>query len=415
MPARLLLALAALLLSTAAGAIPASPEAGEPRAEKWAGGLRMPVDIEWGKDGHLYVAELAAGDVLRLKDGRVVGDPVGHVDVTFGGERGLVGMALDPTNAGRVWIYYTVAGGTVDDTTDWRGTNQLSWFEAGVEHKVSTFKAGLMHNSGRLAFANDGGSLYVAVGDTADRAATQDLEVPEGKLLRLDRDGKGVPGNFRDRIVSYGHRNMYGLAVAPDGTVLVTENMNGQNDEVNLDRVGGDFGWPHCEGTNKTDAKEPCNHEQVDPLFQYHLTISPTGAAWMGGSFWFAAFNRGDVHRVSFDGESWQDEIAYHHPDTPRILDVTPGPEGNTLYFSVWTRTENPDDSEGQIWKLTFPALPASDPNVRGLGLPADGATPTPARELPAEPPWKRYVSSGAVVAVVALAAGAFAGRRGGP
>lgn len=416
LPARVAALLAVLTLLSApvlaASAGPAS--VGTPKVEKWAGGLKMPVDIEWGKDGYLYAAELAAGDVVRLKDGKVVGEKLLHVDVSFGGERGLAGMTLDPQKKGRIWVYYTVAGGTMDDGPEWRGTNRLSWFEGGAEHKVLDVGAGLMHNGGRLAFAPDGGSLYVTVGDSGERANTQDLAKVEGKLLRIDREGNGVDGNHRDRIVSWGHRNMYGLALAPDGTILMTENMNGQNDEVNIVEVGKDYGWPECEGDRKTDTKEPCAYDHTGPIAQFEATVAPTGAAWVGGSFFWGAFNKGDVHRVWFDGSAWQDEVVYHHGETPRILDVTAGPEGNTVYFSVWTvNTENPDASEGQIWRLTFDALAGQQPNVRGLGE-AEPPASNGGGGGPVAPPasWRPDVPLAGLLAAGALAAGGLLARR---
>ena len=80
------------------------------------------------------------------------------------------------------------------------------------------------HNGGRLAFGPDG-LLYVSTGDGLEPSTSQELDSLAGKILRLNPDG-GIPADnpFDDSpAFSCGHRNVQGLAWAPDGTTYASE------------------------------------------------------------------------------------------------------------------------------------------------------------------------------------------------
>src|SRR6202012_1032776 len=47
----------------------------------------------------------------------------------------------------------------------------------------------------QIAFAPDGNSLFLTVGDRQRMTPAQDPDQPEGKILRLTLDGKPAPGN----------------------------------------------------------------------------------------------------------------------------------------------------------------------------------------------------------------------------
>jgi mono/diheme cytochrome c family protein len=49
-------------------------------------------------------------------------------------------------------------------------------------------------------------------------------------------------------VYTYGHRNPQGLDFAPDGTLYSTEHGPKTDDEVNVLRKGGNYGWPHVAG-----------------------------------------------------------------------------------------------------------------------------------------------------------------------
>jgi glucose/arabinose dehydrogenase len=89
---------------------------------------------------------------------------------------------------------------------------------------------------GHIAFAPDG-SLVIGIGDLEDPGSVSDSKAPNGKLLRLDPDGK--PGQ-RWKSISYGWNNPYAFAYAPDGGLWLADNAPGNDRErlLRADPVG---------------------------------------------------------------------------------------------------------------------------------------------------------------------------------
>ena len=90
-------------------------------------------------------------------------------------------------------------------------------------------------------------------------------------------------------VVTYGHRNVQGLAQRRDGSVWSVEHGSYRDDEVNLLRDGGDYGWNPVPGYNEdvpmTDQSLPgpqigAKWNSGDP------TIATSGAAWVRGKQW---------------------------------------------------------------------------------------------------------------------------------
>ena len=72
-----------------------------------------------------------------------------------------------------------------------------------------------------------------------------------GKVVRIRKDGTRAGDNpFVGRagalpeIWSYGHRNVQGAALAPDGTLWTHEHGPQGGDEINLPQPGRNYGWP---------------------------------------------------------------------------------------------------------------------------------------------------------------------------
>lgn len=146
------------------------------------------------------------------------------------------------------------------------------------------------HNSGRMVIGPDG-MIYLTVGDmghnqlanwcypieaqtlpTAEQLGAEDYFAYQGKVLRLNLDGSIPEDNpeiegVRSHIFSYGHRNPQGIAFAPDGTLYSNEHGPDTDDEINVIRAGGNYGWPHVAGQQDdnfyvharwSEASEPC-------------------------------------------------------------------------------------------------------------------------------------------------------------
>jgi PQQ-dependent dehydrogenase (s-GDH family) len=133
------------------------------------------------------------------------------------------------------------------------------------------------HNSGRLVFGPDG-KLYYTIGDqganqfgnackpirsqdvpTADEVRAGDWQTYQGKILRLNRDGSIPADNpvidgVRSHVYSYGHRNAQGIAFGPGRRLYAVEHGPKSDDELNLIRPGGNYGWPHILGNRDLQA-----------------------------------------------------------------------------------------------------------------------------------------------------------------
>ncbi len=172
------------------------------------------------------------------------------------------------------------------------------------------------HNFGDLAF-DDNNLLYITSGDglfefnggvNAEAFNAQELSTPLGKVLRINPTGNnsvngnyGIPTgmggnvfandgdpNTLGEIYSYGHRNPWRISTDTiSGEVLVGEVGHFNIEEVNRIQNGGNYGWPHMEGTfliNQSDGFDLTFDADVDnngigdfadangliePLYQY--------------------------------------------------------------------------------------------------------------------------------------------------
>src|SRR5713226_2276827 len=257
-----------------------------------ASGLSSPTAMALAPDGRIFVCE--QGGTLRvLKNGALLPTPFVSISVDSSGERGLLGVAFDPSFATNnfVYVYYTVPGSPAH--------NRVSRFTANGDVAVAGSEVVLLnldnlssatnHNGGAIHFGPDG-KLYVAVGENANSANSQTLVNLLGKVLRINSDGTIPADNpffntagARKEIWALGLRNPFTFAFQP-GTGRQFINDVGQStwEEINDGIAGSNYGWSICEG-----ACSPPNANFRDPLFQYgHGSSSTTGCAIVGGNFY---------------------------------------------------------------------------------------------------------------------------------
>ncbi|MBL0072985.1 MAG: PQQ-dependent sugar dehydrogenase [Bacteroidetes bacterium] len=206
------------------------------------------------------------------------------------GERGLLGIAFDPSfNTNQyIYLYYTLSSGS---------NNRISRFTANGDVVVPGSEVVILnldpltsatnHNGGTMQFGPDG-KLYVGVGDNANSNNPQDLDTYHGKVLRINSDGTPASGNpfstgslQRRSIWSYGLRNPYTLTFQPTtGKLFVNDVGQFTWEEINdCTTGGGNYGWPDAEGVSTNPA-------YVNPVYAYsHGSGSGQGCAITGGTF----------------------------------------------------------------------------------------------------------------------------------
>ncbi len=175
-------------------------------------------------------------------------------DIYARGEGGMTGLKADVDFSTNRLVYICMNSGNANSPSIKIIKFQLSTDFKSVE-KRTDIVTGLPANSSgrhsgcRIAQSKDG-TLWIGTGDAATGKNPQDPKSLGGKILRVDREGKGVEGNlptpFDSRIFSYGHRNTQGLVLfdQPINGVYGYTGEHGSNidDEVNELRTGN-FGW----------------------------------------------------------------------------------------------------------------------------------------------------------------------------
>src|SRR3954471_14118609 len=136
--------------------------------EQVVSGLSGPTAMEFAPDGRLFVSE-QSGRLRVIKNGSLLATPFLQVNVDANGERGLLGIAFDPSFANNqfVYVYYTATSPAVH--------NRVSRFTANgdvaaggetVLLDLNNLSGATNHNGGSIHFGSDG-KLYVAVGENA--------------------------------------------------------------------------------------------------------------------------------------------------------------------------------------------------------------------------------------------------------
>ena len=198
---------------------------GEMRIETIASGLEHPWAVALLPEGGYLVSE-RPGRLRRIATDGSLSAPIAGVPAVFAqGQGGLLDVVPDPQYASnkRIWLSFAEPGdgGTAGTAvaTATLGTDALTDVRV-VYRQVPKLEGG-MHFGSRIAF--DGkGHVFISQGERNQKALAQDLDVLQGKLVRLNLDGTqpsdnpfaGSPG-VRRAVWSYGHRNMQGMAVDP--------------------------------------------------------------------------------------------------------------------------------------------------------------------------------------------------------
>jgi glucose/arabinose dehydrogenase len=149
-------------------------------------------------------------------------------------------------------------------------------------------------------------------------------------------------------VYSYGHRNPQGLAWHPVTNELYsTEHGSVGNDEVNIIKAGGNYGWPleQCSG----------DQEYVDSILCYPVSVAPSGAIFYSSdrlpyknNLFFGTLRGEHVEHVIFElGKIVKQENFLE--GFGRIRDVAEGPDGY-LYIATSNRDGRglpaPDDDK---------------------------------------------------------------------
>lgn len=298
------------------------------------------------KDGRLWVVDVATG-----RKSPVSGVPSPLV----AGQGGLGDVVVGPNN--RIYLSF-VEGGEGSTRGAVVGYGRLLATSSATPgapagYALQDFRVvwrqapkvtGNGHFSHRIAFGPDG-AMFVSSGDRQKGAPAQATDGNLGKILRLTAEGQPFPGNPRAgeggvaaQFWTLGHRNVLGLAFAPDGRLWAHEMGPQGGDEVNLILPGRNYGWPVVSNGSEYGGGDipdhPTRPEFEAPKVWWNPAISPAGAIiytgdlfpqWKGDLL-LGALSGESLIRVDLEGD--RASKGERWPMGARIREVEQGPGG---------------------------------------------------------------------------------------
>jgi glucose/arabinose dehydrogenase len=316
-------------------------------------------------------------------------------------EQGLLDILVDPDFAqnGHYYIFYTRA-------TSSGNHNRVSRFTASGNATVPGSEVALWEDpdiagegllGGSLAFGADG-KLYFSTGDNWTPADSQRLDIPRGKILRINKDGT-IPtdnpfydgaGPNRDEIWAYGLRNPFRMSIDPvTGTMYIGDvGSSNSTEELNVGVRGANYGWPACEG--------PCGVSGItSPSYSYSDGGRDAsiigGVVYRGsqfpseyyGSYFFGDYVQHWVRQIRFDGDGdvsqvmsfWPSDGSLDNFATGDPVKFLEGPDGSLYYVDIgfYGTEQNP----AAIRRIRY-VLGNQQPIAVASASPTSGEAPLP-------------------------------------
>ncbi|WP_288442447.1 PQQ-dependent sugar dehydrogenase [uncultured Chryseobacterium sp.] len=242
--------------------------------EEFVTGLTSPVEITNANDSRLFVVQQDGIIKIIQPNGTINTTNFLNIGskITFGGERGLLGLAFHPqySTNGYFFVYYNnLSGNIIVARYSVSSTDPNVADPASEKILLNIPKPFDNHNGGSIHFAPDG-KLWIITGDGGSGGDpnnnAQNKNVLLGKMLRIDVDatgpynippdnpfaGAGVDG--ADEIWAYGLRNAWKFSFdLTTGNAMIADVGQGAIEEINkmpITTAGLNYGWRCYEGNN---------------------------------------------------------------------------------------------------------------------------------------------------------------------
>ena len=345
-------------LACPTGAIAVDLSVGEVAIQPIVSGLDEPWSVGFLPDGGLLITE-REGRLLIAEQGEVR-EIRGLPKVAAVGQGGLLDVLVprEFENRREIFLSYSKPQSGGSGTALLRARlseDNRELMDVETIFELTRGSSGGRHFGSRIVEARDG-TLYLTIGDRADRPSAQDLSRENGSVLRLNRDGTvpadnpfvGQP-NARPEIWSYGHRNAQGMALDAGGQLWVAEHGAQGGDEINLIRKGANFGWPaiaygrHYSGGRIGEGTSKPGMEQ--PEFYWDPSMAPSGLMVYSGKLWPEWRGHLFVGSLKFDyisrltGRPVREVEQIATDETWRVRDIREGPDGAIWFLSVGNGT----------------------------------------------------------------------------
>ncbi len=362
------------------------PEASMPFTMTTVNTFELPWRIAFLPDGRMLVTEKIGPIWLVSAKGEKIAVVGGTPPVYWQGQSGMFGVFLSPTYATDQNVYITYSepgdygGGLALARARLNATDKSARLEkfTVLWHQMPKGKGG--QEGAQIAFAPDGQSLFLTVGDRQRFTPAQDPNQPEGKILHLTLDGKPAPDNPNAgktgertiplidppsdteaaktaKVVSTytfpaenltpaetwasGFRTPYGMAFSPTGELWELEHGPRGGDELNLIEKGKNYGWPlveYADNYNGVPIPRPDTRPDfAKPAIYWVPVIAPGNLMFYHGTQTFPQWNGNgllggmgttSLNRIIFDGHGGA-KTAERWNVGKRVRDVEEGPDGS--------------------------------------------------------------------------------------
>lgn len=239
--------------------------------EEFATGFTAPVEITHANDSRMFVVQQNGIIKIVQPDGTVNSSNFLNISskITYGGERGLLGLAFHPqySTNGYFFVYYNDTTGNITVARYTRSSNPDVADATTEKIILNQPKPFDNHNGGSIHFAPDG-YLWIVTGDGGSGGDPnnngQNKNSLLGKMLRLDINSTGpynippdnpfVGTDGADEVWAYGLRNAWKFNFdTVSGNVMIADVGQGNIEEINrmpLTQAGINYGWRCYEGNN---------------------------------------------------------------------------------------------------------------------------------------------------------------------
>lgn len=333
-------------------------------------GLEHPWGMAQLPDGGWLVTERPGRLRLVSAEGGLSGPIAGVPAVDARMQGGLLDVAVagDFAQTRRVWLSFSEPSAE-DRTATAVATGTLSADSRSLEDVRVIWRQtpawpSTIHYGSRLVLDGKGG-LFVTTGERGGYDTSlmaQEVNTTLGKVVRIDpltgapMGDPGVQGALPE-IWSWGHRNMQGAALAPDGTLWTIEHGPMGGDELNHPEAGKNYGWPVVsygvdysmepigEGLTQKDGTE-------QPVYYWDPVIAPGGMIFYQGAMFpelqgdllIGGLQAGSIVRLRLKDGRVAGE-ARMVQGSPRVRDVDVAQDGAIMMLT--------DEENGALIRLS--------------------------------------------------------------